>query len=603
VIDLANPSPPMGWRSRERAAFTERVRPDLVLCLAVVHHLALTNTAPFEHIVDLLADFDAPLVVEFPHPDDTDGRAPPRPQAHRGVRPLPARSPGSRPARPLRRRDQPDPGHPDALPLQAGQLHGRMTVADAAAAPRPTAGDRPRGGGRGTRAAGVRRAVRAGGFAIAQPLYEIFGRAPDQFIFRGATSSDIVAFALILLVGPALAVWALEVMVGLVSPRARRVLHVAALGALAAAFAVQALRGLLTGWWLLVLGAVLGAIAALLYVRTAAARMWLAFAAIAPPAFCALFLLSSQTAQLLDGTSARSDVAIGDPRPVVMVVLDEGPLASIMTSEGRGRCRAVPPHRPSRRGRHLVPQHHGRQQLHLDRCALDRERHPPRDGTTPVAASHPDNVFTLLGEGMELNVVESVTRLCPDQLCEPRPRRQGGLRGILSMPPVMRTRLSPAGATGDPVAGLVEANAEEGEGPADTRTPAQKTPSSVRTFIDGIDDDPNGFHYLHVLLPTCRSGCCPTAPSTQPRPRPRARRRELGGPALARATGPSATPAADAVHRRGDRSDHRSHGGVGIYDDATFMLTSDHGISFEPGGRDPRPRQHPPDLRRRAWPS
>jgi hypothetical protein len=70
VIDLANPSPPMGWRSQERAAFTSRVRPDLVLCLAVVHHLALTNTAPFEHIVDLLADFDAPLVVEFPHPDD-----------------------------------------------------------------------------------------------------------------------------------------------------------------------------------------------------------------------------------------------------------------------------------------------------------------------------------------------------------------------------------------------------------------------------------------------------------------------------------------------------------------------------------------------------
>lgn len=70
VIDLANPSPPMGWRSRERAAFVDRVRPDLVLCLAVVHHLALTNTAPFEHIVALLADFEAPLVVEFPHPDD-----------------------------------------------------------------------------------------------------------------------------------------------------------------------------------------------------------------------------------------------------------------------------------------------------------------------------------------------------------------------------------------------------------------------------------------------------------------------------------------------------------------------------------------------------
>ena len=56
--------------SRERLPFVERVRPDLVLCLAVVHHLALTNTVPLDEIVDFLADFGAPLVVEFPHHDD-----------------------------------------------------------------------------------------------------------------------------------------------------------------------------------------------------------------------------------------------------------------------------------------------------------------------------------------------------------------------------------------------------------------------------------------------------------------------------------------------------------------------------------------------------
>lgn len=70
VMDLSDPSTGLGWRGRERRAFTDRVRPDLVLCLAVVHHLALTDTVPFELIVDLLADFGAPLVVEFPHRDD-----------------------------------------------------------------------------------------------------------------------------------------------------------------------------------------------------------------------------------------------------------------------------------------------------------------------------------------------------------------------------------------------------------------------------------------------------------------------------------------------------------------------------------------------------
>jgi len=70
VLDLVDPSPGLGWRGRERPPFVDRVRPDLVLALAVVHHLALANTVPFRHIVDLLADFESPLVVEFPHRDD-----------------------------------------------------------------------------------------------------------------------------------------------------------------------------------------------------------------------------------------------------------------------------------------------------------------------------------------------------------------------------------------------------------------------------------------------------------------------------------------------------------------------------------------------------
>ena len=70
VVDLADPSPAIGWRSRERPSFVERVRPDLVLCLAVVHHLALTNNVPLDEIVAFLADFGALVVVEFPHRDD-----------------------------------------------------------------------------------------------------------------------------------------------------------------------------------------------------------------------------------------------------------------------------------------------------------------------------------------------------------------------------------------------------------------------------------------------------------------------------------------------------------------------------------------------------
>ncbi len=70
VVDLADPAGALGWRNRERSAFVERVRPDLVLCLALIHHLAITDSIPLEEVVDLLGDLRSEVVLEFPLPDD-----------------------------------------------------------------------------------------------------------------------------------------------------------------------------------------------------------------------------------------------------------------------------------------------------------------------------------------------------------------------------------------------------------------------------------------------------------------------------------------------------------------------------------------------------
>jgi hypothetical protein len=70
VMDLSDPSPGLGWRGRERPPFVQRVRPDLVLCLAVIHHLAISGTVPLPEIAAFLHDLSAPLVVEMPHRED-----------------------------------------------------------------------------------------------------------------------------------------------------------------------------------------------------------------------------------------------------------------------------------------------------------------------------------------------------------------------------------------------------------------------------------------------------------------------------------------------------------------------------------------------------
>jgi hypothetical protein len=70
VMNLADPSPGLGWRGRERKRLEERGRPELVLCLALVHHLAITSNVPLAEVIDWLASLDATVVVEFPTRED-----------------------------------------------------------------------------------------------------------------------------------------------------------------------------------------------------------------------------------------------------------------------------------------------------------------------------------------------------------------------------------------------------------------------------------------------------------------------------------------------------------------------------------------------------
>ncbi len=65
VGNLADPSPDLGWRNRERKRLAARGRPDLVLALALIHHVVIGANIPLGEFVDWLADFGADIVIEF----------------------------------------------------------------------------------------------------------------------------------------------------------------------------------------------------------------------------------------------------------------------------------------------------------------------------------------------------------------------------------------------------------------------------------------------------------------------------------------------------------------------------------------------------------
>ena len=70
VLDLTNPSPAIGWANGERMTIAERGPVDLVLALALVHHLAIGNNVPLDRVADFLASVGRAAIVEFVPKDD-----------------------------------------------------------------------------------------------------------------------------------------------------------------------------------------------------------------------------------------------------------------------------------------------------------------------------------------------------------------------------------------------------------------------------------------------------------------------------------------------------------------------------------------------------
>jgi hypothetical protein len=65
LLDLTNPSPSIGWANQERDAFGGRGPADMVLALALVHHLAISNNVPLPQLADFLSKWGKWLVIEF----------------------------------------------------------------------------------------------------------------------------------------------------------------------------------------------------------------------------------------------------------------------------------------------------------------------------------------------------------------------------------------------------------------------------------------------------------------------------------------------------------------------------------------------------------
>lgn len=70
ILDIANPSPAIGFQNRERAAFHERIQTGLVAALALIHHLVIGRNISLPALAEYFNNIAPELIIEFVPKED-----------------------------------------------------------------------------------------------------------------------------------------------------------------------------------------------------------------------------------------------------------------------------------------------------------------------------------------------------------------------------------------------------------------------------------------------------------------------------------------------------------------------------------------------------
>jgi hypothetical protein len=71
VMNFTNPSPALGWQNRERHSLLERAPADVLLALAIIHHLAISNNVPLSMLAEYLHELGHWMIIEWVPKEDS----------------------------------------------------------------------------------------------------------------------------------------------------------------------------------------------------------------------------------------------------------------------------------------------------------------------------------------------------------------------------------------------------------------------------------------------------------------------------------------------------------------------------------------------------
>ncbi len=70
-LDLTNPSNAIGWAHEERDSLENRGPADVVMALAIIHHISISNNVPLPKVADYLSRLGKHVIIEFVPKEDS----------------------------------------------------------------------------------------------------------------------------------------------------------------------------------------------------------------------------------------------------------------------------------------------------------------------------------------------------------------------------------------------------------------------------------------------------------------------------------------------------------------------------------------------------
>lgn len=346
-------------------------------------------------------------------------------------------------------------------------------------------------------------------FALAQPLFDITARHAQFFIARGSQPLDIVFLALGLGFALPLLLGLVEPVLGLIRPAvgsgSRRLL----IAALVALISMPVLLKLTTGPTpvLTTLALIPAVGVAWAYGSAPKLRLFLNLLIPALAVFPIFFLTRPPIQQILFPSTdyPRPQVAVVNPVPVVLMVFDEFPLSGLLDEDLEIDADAFPHFAALADTAYWFKNASTvSDDTTIAVPAILTGRYPAVSDRRPASlANHPENLFTLLGTAMELNVSETMVHLCPPEYqnrsvaeADFGQRNRGLYRDLLT---VFLHLVTPPRWT----AGLarIDATWTDFEEPLEVGKERVRREELMQRFLDQIAEHPSGLHFIHLLLP------------------------------------------------------------------------------------------------------